>query len=249
MDKLGNPAVVAALAQNPQAVNKIGKAVKWLSLLSVTVVGTYFIWDKTKKSRAIKAMNKGTTEVSQALILRAAMIRWGAGLLPKVPFIKLPTIPDGTNESMLYQIASEVKDWPQVQKDYNVIFGTPLAEDLMSELNIDDFRKFFKILDAGNKNTSTDPYPKGTSIYALKDNVPVFNSNKWNEIQHYVNRGDKIGIIEDILTVTIGGKKKTGYRVKNCAWHSWISGCDTNLRVYHADVTNDESLTGLTNLL
>lgn len=231
-NNLGNPMMVAALA--PKAADLAEKVVPKLLTAGAILAGIYFGRREYKKHRARQVMEKGTIPVQQALFLRSAMFRWGSGGLSKMSFIPLPTIPDGTDEEMMYQVAAQINDWPQVQKDYRGMFDSDLTTDMQEELKPEELQKFFNILNRLEiAAEQTAFYEKGDKLYALNDGTKRYHNNDEWEVEDSVDLGEYVGKIEQVLP------NEQAYLV-NVGWFS--VGLN---KVKHSDVTTDDSLAGL----
>ena len=156
---LGNPALIAA-ASNPDVV-KAGKeiiistqerAISTAKTAIGLVAGAVtFIYLKKKYSEWQKQKfvekNANVPDVQAAMIMRKAMFRVEFTSFP----FNLISIPDGTNEAMLNQLAIKVSSLQNVIKAYKVLFDSNLVMDVYDELNDKELQKFYENLGAKNE--------------------------------------------------------------------------------------------------
>ena len=251
-ENLGNPAAIATvgsqIVSSPtvQKVAKVGGAILITAVLA-SVANKYY---KIKKAK--NTIRKGTKAVQQAIKLRTAMKRWGGGTFPHQSSILSSFIlgsnfsfPDGTDEDAIGDIAAEITDWVQVQKDYYSIFWTELLSDLQSELDSEEFSSFFAILnreEAVNdllKETPKGHFSLGEEIFALNNGVKLYDDIGLNEVVDKYNAGEEIG---DITKVAKNKKGEYLYQVRELVFvfpyykYMWVRG---------KDVTNDPASNGL----
>jgi hypothetical protein len=231
MPKLGNPALVAAAASNPDLVKGatkiiVGtqeKAVQTVKIgvgLVAAVATGWYVNKKFKEIRKQNFVNKNAhlPDVQVAMIMRKAMFRVEFNSFP----FNLISIPDGTNESLLYSLAKKVSSLEAVLKAYSILFESNLALDVYGELSDKELIKFYESLGskAGytsqfNANGSPKPQtplsigvevvvsnPKGTTIYKTKEQngrlVQV------NETLEFVKFGEIVGKITGRFVGTSG---------------------------------------------
>lgn len=159
MSKLGNPALVAA-ANNPDIVNASKEIIistqERAMSTAKTAVGLVagvvtFVYLKKKFSEWQKQKfienNANVPDVQAAMIMRKAMFKVEFSTFP----FNMITIPDGTNEAMLNQLAIKVSSLQAVIKAYKILFDSNLAMDVYDELNDKELQKFYENLGAKNE--------------------------------------------------------------------------------------------------
>lgn len=244
---LGNPAAVAVVASNP-----IVQKVLIATLVGgLAIGGAWFGWNAYKKNRARSVMRKGTKEVNQAIQLRSTMFRWGGGFAPSessffMDFLPKLTLPDGTDEEQVKQVALTITNWQQVQKDYHDMFFSELVVDLQKELTDEEYKAFFSILnkDAEKEenllNSGSKYYKVGEMVYAFKDNIPVYSDRPMTTVYDKYAIGEEIGKVTQVFEISKGGVR-TGvfkYEIDRswCVNVKYLSDC--HVWAWHKDIDN-----------
>lgn len=256
--ELGNPIAVATTASTIISNPTVQKAGKIVGVVAAGGLSIYFGRKFYLVQRAKNTLRKGTKEVQQAVQLRSAMMRWGGTTFPHQSsflssFVPSFTIPDGTDEKLIGQIASQITNWPQVQKDYYSIFWTELISDLQSELSTKEFDGFFSILNRVEttkeelKETAKGHYSVGEKIFANKLIVKAYDEKTLDSVIESYDIGEEIGTI---VSVYKNPKGEIIYRLREWIYpdSGWIPGL-FYIWVRGVDVTNNKksnSLTGLT---
>lgn len=180
----------------------------------------WFVNKKFKEIRKQNFVNKNAhlPDVQVAMIMRKAMFRIEFGSFP----FNLISIPDGTNEALLYKLAKQVSSLEAVVKAYSILFESNLAMDVYSELGDNELVKFYESLGSKgnyesqfNANGSVKPQtklkigtevvvtnPKGTTIYQTE-----FKNNRYyqiNKTRAFVEFGKIVGTIKEVYRGTSG---------------------------------------------
>ena len=215
-NKLGNPAAVAAVGSSPELV-KAGKdvvinvqkqtmdTIKLVAVLTGVGITGWFLNKKYKEWRkqVFIEENAHIPDVQAAMIFRKAMFK----MEPLDFLLGFVTIPDGTDETTLNKLATQISSLQNVVEAYKVLFGGNMILDIYSELNNVELQKFFDRLNSKSEYdtgfTSTGqiaaqtPYkvgvelkvknPKGATIFEAEelDNDKWKNSGKSLDFKKY----------------------------------------------------------------
>lgn len=253
---LNNPALIAALAQNPELANGAKKGVKIASVLALTLVFgitgciAYRVY-KVNQRKAYIRDNAGKPDVKKALLLHKAMI----GDLEDDSFFKsfslkvfLPwtaILPNGTDEDTIFNTLKGIKDFASVSKAYEKISGRNLSADLQSELSASDYKKALNLIDIDtafdhiNNQTYQEltPYSKGDRIQVTNpQGAKVYGFKIINGIYH---KKDVITTIPQGKTFkifhTLNNAKDSRIHYVICRYSSWPV-CMGDALINHRDV-------------
>lgn len=180
--------------------NKVESVIRPVMYAGLIGVGLYFARRKYISWRKQQFVEKNAhlPDVQAAMIMRKAMFRVEFNTFP----FSMISIPDGTNESMLYQLALKVSSLEAVIKAYKILFESNLMEDVAAELNDNEMRKFFESLGAkseydlgftpGGGIKPQTPYQVGRTI-AIKNpsGSTIFKAESIGNGQ-YRNTGEKL---------------------------------------------------------
>lgn len=203
---LSNPVVVAAVASKAadqanatrKSIGKFFQRNGKVMLGTVTgLVVTYVAYKEIKKyrKRVYIEKNLGNYNLIAAMVMYKSMHRISK---PVFPFnLLISSIPDGTDEAALFNIATKVTNIQEVAKAYRIVFDVSLADDINSELTNSEMVRFYNTII--NKSTYTGSttaiYPNGTPIYVLNPNGLTVYDVKGNYLAHK-DFGEHIGWVE-----------------------------------------------------
>lgn len=223
-NQISNPVATAMLATNPE----VQKTVKIAVGLTVVGVAGYFGYQQYKKWRKQRFVEKNAhlPDVQAAMILRKSMFKADVNLWP----FGTIHIPDGTDESMMNQIAGQISSFENVQKAYNILFESNLIMDVQDELNNTELMKFFNALNSkgeyedGLTKFPQTPFTVGTEIKVLNpDGTTIYKAGE-NYNGSYFNTGESIEFkkfdetIGTIIKVYKGVTSGKYYYVVDRAW-------------------------------
>ncbi len=246
--KLGNPAAVAAASSSPDLVKGATKIVmqsqesifSGIKTTAIIVGGGFTLWyanKKYKEWRKQQFVNKNAhiPDVQAAMIMRKAMFSIELNSFP----FNLISIPDGTNETLLNQLAQQVTSLESVIKAYRILFESNLILDVYSELNDKELQRFYENLGSRggyesqfNANGSVKPQkpfkigqtievknPEGTTIYKTEE-----TNGKYKQLsasRDFMKFSQEIG---DIVAVYKGVSGQYYYVVDVYLSPDWIYG-------------------------
>jgi len=219
---LRNPAAIAAASEfaKSDTGKKTIKAGADALQLVLVVGGLFaagsFAWKQYKKYRSNKYLtdNAAKRETQIAVLMYSSMFT-----LPRDLGWFSITIPDGTNEELLNQLARQDTDLSLVAKAYKIIFDKVLIKDVNSELSGTELHAFFNNLNADGSDVNTPapdliPYLKGEPVFVRKKNGDVATrkgvkqaNGAWlitNDTRGTFSFGEEIGIIYDIKRYASG---------------------------------------------
>ena len=228
MPTLGNPAIIASSPDLVKGATKVvlgaQQQVTQTVKIGVSILGAgltaWWINKKFKEIRKQNFVNKNAhlPDVQVAMIMRKAMFRVEFDSFP----FNLISIPDGTNEALLYKLAKQVSSLEAVIKAYNILFESNLPLDVYSELGDTELVKFYESLGSKenynsqfNANGSVKPQtplkvgyevvvsnPKGATIYQTEQkNGRPYQINK---TRAFIKFGDTVGKITGVFKGTSG---------------------------------------------
>lgn len=144
---------------------KIGFAIGGTAF-GIWLIGRYLT--KQRENQAdIEVLN--SLEGKQAQALRVAMNPSGSDWYFGA---------DGTNEKMLFEIASKIKDINKVAKIYENRYGSKLSKDLENELSDNELIIFWESINNANKKTLTITKPESKKVIEVKKPPQVDLKNK-----------------------------------------------------------------------
>lgn len=214
-NKLGNPAVALVAAETAVKVgsNKQVQAVAKNTFLVLALgVASYFGYKEYRKwvvKKYLIAHGHEPQVIAAMQMYKAMFSDW---TIP-IPFSSI-TIPyDGTNETVLYNIARTYGNFQEIATAYNKIFSSALMSDIRSELNSDEFQTFVANLnalaistDVQNADfTALNPYQVGETLFANDSNtimnVAEYNNGTYTKGAVYdkYSFAEKIGEIKFVL--------------------------------------------------
>lgn len=213
-------AVAKGVADSEAGKRAINDGVRAGKIL-LGVFATYLIYKwgskKYKQWRAKRYLDKNghKIEVQTAIILYKAMHRVGefpfGGALSL--FFDNFSVPDGTDETALKELALKVKDKINlVSKAYKYIFDRNFIQDLHGELGRSEIQAFFARINSEGSDLSTPPdqlvpYFVGSPVY-VRNNAGivtrkgVFDDDEWditNVSRGRFEFGERIGVVHHVL--------------------------------------------------
>ena len=188
---LNNPALITAIASNPELVDSLKKTTKKTvsvaRIAGLTALGagvTYVGYRSYISYQRKKFLDENSSDpnVQLALLLHKAMIGdlSGKSLLSFIsPFALLASfIPNGTDEKLVFSTLKKTKDFSTVSKMYQKISGRNLQRDLQSELDGEEYKKALALIDLDKtfKKVSTQKYEE-FKPFVKGDKIIVTNPN------------------------------------------------------------------------
>jgi len=146
-----NPSAITEIAKTGQSIQlnyqkKVESVVRPIVYTALIGGGLYFARRKYISWRKQQFVEKNAhiPDVQAAMIMRKSMYRIEVDTFP----FNLITIPDGTDERMLNELALKVTSLEAVIKAYKILFEANLMEDVYAELDNKEMKKFFENLGA-----------------------------------------------------------------------------------------------------
>ncbi|NQY06534.1 MAG: hypothetical protein HRT68_10215 [Flavobacteriaceae bacterium] len=248
--KLGNPgAIVGAQLASDFAKSDQGKKTisQGVTALKVIVIGAgIFVLGRLglqqlKKIRRNNFLNNNGTKPATiaAIVFHNSMFTTTFDILG-FDF----SIPDGTDEDALNNLALQIQNIDEVSNAYKIIFDRNLILDIQNELNVSELIAFFNRLqadgdfDPGDSTPVDDivPFLIGQDIYVKNPNGLDLeevdsDNNPTGEFGGAYVFGEKIGEIEDVI---IDLDSNVIYYIVDPS----ILPFSTNVIVDHRQVTN-----------
>lgn len=244
---LGNAAAVAA--SNPDMVkatkdvvinmqNQAQSTARIALTAIVAGVGGYFAYKKFKDWRKQRFVenNAHLPDVQAAMIMRKAMFRVSFDTWP----FSMISIPDGTDEAMLNQLARKVSSIQAVVKAYKILFDSNLYVDVANELRDSELLEFFNNLNSSDNYQSgfnpdgspkaQTPYRHGETLVVKNPNgTPIYKAEEYDDdkyrgtatVRKFLKFGETIGDIVKIYKMQSGQY----YYLVDMAWSpDWLLG-------------------------
>ncbi|WP_299681120.1 hypothetical protein [uncultured Tenacibaculum sp.] len=181
-----------------QGVNAVKYLIGAFGVIAIGKLG-YSQFKKIRSDRFARE-NVGNPNLTAAAIIYDSFTRLGFPDSSVLSYL-IPSVNISTDESALYEIATQVTNVKAVSEAYTILFDRSLFKDIHKGLDTDELKRFWNIINSPSANNQKTLYPIGSKLYSgsknkITVNIAVKENGSWKgtgELYNTFNFREEVG--------------------------------------------------------